>query len=89
MFHLEVDPDWYERFWYSNRPRPKRRPFASLVVRFALLVGLMGGGGAWLSLRHAQHAERGQTYDPTATSAAAATHGAAHARPSLTPTHNG
>ncbi len=45
-----VDPGWYEDYWYSNRPRPKRRPFSRSIARFALLVGLLVGGS--LALKH-------------------------------------
>ncbi len=45
-----VDPGWYEDYWYSNRPRPKRRPFSRSLARFAVLVGLLVGGS--LALKH-------------------------------------
>ncbi len=45
-----VDPGWYEEYWYSNRPRPKRRRLSSSFARFAVLVGLLLGSG--LALKH-------------------------------------
>lgn len=40
-----VDPGWYEDYWYSNRPRVKRRSFSRSLTRFAVLVVLLVGGG--------------------------------------------
>ena len=44
MFPLQVDPKWYENYWYSNRPRPRRRSFGGSLARFAMLVGLLAIG---------------------------------------------
>ena len=43
MFPLEVDPGWYEKYWLSEQPRPKRRPFARHLARFAVVVVLLAG----------------------------------------------
>ena len=45
-----VDPGWYEEYWYSDRPRPKRKPFSRSVTRFAVVVGLLVGGS--FALKH-------------------------------------
>jgi hypothetical protein len=55
MFPLQVDPKWYENYWYSDRPRPRRRSFGGSVARFAMLVGLLAGGGLVLSHLHHQN----------------------------------
>jgi len=54
MFPLQVDPRWYEIYWYTDRPRPKRRAFSSSLARLAVLVALLSGSGAVLSHFHAQ-----------------------------------
>ena len=59
MFHLEVDPDWYEKYWFSDRPAPRRRPFAGSLTKFAMLVALLAGGGAVLGHYHASHGAAG------------------------------
>jgi hypothetical protein len=51
-FPFRVDPEWYENYWYSERPRPKRRSFPVSLVRFAVLVVLLTGGSAVLSQFH-------------------------------------
>jgi hypothetical protein len=53
MFPLQVDPAWYEKFWLSERPQPKQRPFARNLARFAVVVALLAGGGAVWSHFHA------------------------------------
>ena len=44
MFPFLVDKDWFERHWYSERTRPKRRPFAGSLARFAVCFALVFGG---------------------------------------------
>jgi hypothetical protein len=46
---FEVDPGWYDAYWYSDRPRPKRRTFAGSLARFAVLAVLLAGSGVALS----------------------------------------
>ena len=53
MFPFEVDPGWYENYWLSERPRPRRRSFSGSLARFAVLAGLLAGSG--LALSHFQH----------------------------------
>lgn len=55
MFPFEVDPRWYENYWLSDRPQPKRRSFSGNLARFAVVVALIVGGGAVLSHYHAGH----------------------------------
>lgn len=43
------DPGWFERYWYANRPEPKRRSFSRSLTRFAVLVALLAGSGFVLS----------------------------------------
>ncbi len=52
-----VDPGWYEDYWYSNLPRPKRRPLSRSLARFAVLVGLLVGGSLALKHFHADTAQ--------------------------------
>jgi hypothetical protein len=58
-----VDPDWYERYWLSDRPYPKRRSFAGGLARFAVLAALLAGGGVVLSQFHASHASGYQDWE--------------------------
>lgn len=44
-----VDPGWYEKYWYSDQPHPKRRSFSRSVTLFGVLVVLLIGGGLALS----------------------------------------
>lgn len=63
-----VDPGWYEDYWYSNRPRPKRRSFSSSLTRFAALLVLLVGGGLVLNHFHSGAtqvaASTGDTHEP-------------------------
>jgi hypothetical protein len=52
MFPFEVDPKWYENYWYSERPRPKRRTAARSLARLGVLVVLLAGSGVVLSHYH-------------------------------------
>ena len=44
-----------QNYWYSNWPRPRRRSFGGSLARFAMLVGLLAGGGLVLSHLHHQN----------------------------------
>lgn len=33
MFPIQVDPEWYRRYWYSDRPRRMRRPLRDHLFR--------------------------------------------------------
>ena len=50
-----TDPDWYEKFWLTEVPPPKRRSAVRHLTRLAVLVALLAGGGAMLSGFHANH----------------------------------
>ncbi len=49
---FNVDPKWYENYWFSEQQRPKRRPFRRSLAQFAVLVALLAGGGILLSQFH-------------------------------------
>ena len=49
---FNVDPEWYENYWFGARPRPKRRTFGRSMMRFTVLVALVAGGGVLLSQFH-------------------------------------
>jgi hypothetical protein len=49
MTPFEVSPGWYDSYWYSDRPRPKRRSFSANFARFAVLIALLTGSGLALS----------------------------------------
>jgi hypothetical protein len=48
MFPVKVDPGWYDAYWNSDRPQPKRKSLAGGLVRFAVLVGLLASSGVAL-----------------------------------------
>jgi hypothetical protein len=52
MLPFEINPGWYDTYWYSDRPRPKHRSFPGSVARFAMLVMLLAGSGVALSHLH-------------------------------------
>ncbi len=55
MFPFGVDPDWYEKYWFSEPSRPKRRHVGGHLARLAVVLGLLAGGGALLSHFHVNH----------------------------------
>lgn len=55
MFPLQVDPHWYEDYWYGDRTPPRRRTAFRGLARFTLLVVLLAGGSAVLGSVHVQH----------------------------------
>jgi hypothetical protein len=55
MWPIQVDPSWYERFWLTDSPRPRRRPLGRHVARLAVAVALLAGGSAVLSYLDAHH----------------------------------
>ncbi len=59
MFPLQVDPGWYEKYWLSDRPQPKRRSFSANLARFAVVVALIAGFGAVLNHHHADRGASG------------------------------
>jgi hypothetical protein len=50
MFRYEVDPAWYESFWYADRARQKHRSRVGRVAWLAMLVGLLTGTLALFAL---------------------------------------
>ena len=55
MFPIDVDPGWYDKYWLSDPPKPKRRPFNRPLARFAVVAALLAGGGVVLSEFHVDH----------------------------------
>jgi hypothetical protein len=50
MFH--VDPGWYEAYWFSEQPRPRRANVSAAVARLVVAVVVLGGGAALLDHFH-------------------------------------
>ena len=48
------DAGRFERYWYADRPEPKRRSLSRSLARFAVLVALLAGNGLVLSNHHFQ-----------------------------------
>jgi hypothetical protein len=49
---FNVDPNWYQNYWFGERPPAKRKVFRRSITRFAALVVLVAGGGVLLSQFH-------------------------------------
>ena len=43
---IYVDPGWYQTYWFSERPRPRRQSGAGAATRFALVAALLCGSAA-------------------------------------------
>jgi hypothetical protein len=54
-FEYEVDPGWYDAYWFNDRRRLKHRPFAGSLARFAVLAVLLAGSGVALSYFEARN----------------------------------
>lgn len=52
MPSFEVNPGWYETFWYSERPNPKCRSFSHGLVGLAAIVVLLASSGVVLTYIH-------------------------------------
>lgn len=48
MGPFHVDEKWFDDYWYSDRPAPKRRSFAKSFGRIAACLFLVLGGAAVL-----------------------------------------
>lgn len=48
MFHLEVKESWFEDYWYSNRPRAKRRLLRKRLTGVAVCIVLALGSAVTL-----------------------------------------
>ena len=53
-FPLKSTPAGMTRYWLSNPPKPKHRPFGRHLARFAVVAALLAGGGVVLSEFHAE-----------------------------------
>jgi hypothetical protein len=51
---LQVDPDWYEKYWLTDSPLPKQPRLARRLARLTVAVALLGGG-VMLSHFHPSH----------------------------------
>ena len=49
---LHVDPRWYEAYWFSEQPRPRRVSVTAAVARLVVAVVVLGGGAALLNHFH-------------------------------------
>ena len=49
MLPLKVDKAWYDGYWYTDHPHPRRRSFSGSLARFAVLVTAIVVGGTVLS----------------------------------------
>ena len=55
MLPPDVDQTWYQRYWYSEKPLPRRRAFSASLTRFAIIVCLIVAFGTVASrLRHTE-----------------------------------
>lgn len=50
-----VDPGWYEKYWFSEPPQPRRSSLPRKLARFAVVVAVLAGGGVALSHFSANH----------------------------------
>ena len=44
----QLNPNWYEDYWYGERPRRKRRVLRRSWTRFGVLFALLAGGSLLL-----------------------------------------
>jgi hypothetical protein len=49
---IHVDPGWYEAYWFTERPRPRRRTAAIAVTRFAVVAAVLCGSAALVEHFH-------------------------------------
>jgi len=49
MAPFKIDHGWFDAYWYSDRPRPRRRSVPNSLARFAVVVVLLAGSGFALS----------------------------------------
>jgi len=52
MLPFLVDKSWFEKYWYDEPPRRKRRPLAMSLTRFAVCVVLVLGGAIAVGQLH-------------------------------------
>ncbi len=62
MLPFPMDENWYEKHWYGNQPRPKRRSLSTSMTRFALCIVLVVGGAAVASHLHGVSNAAGTTH---------------------------
>ncbi len=55
MYPFGPDPGWYEKYWLSDQPTYRRKPYVGSLGRYVVVVVLLVGGGVALSHFHAHH----------------------------------
>ncbi len=45
MFAIKVDPNWYDDYWFGDRPRARRRSISQTMGLLAAIALLLVGGG--------------------------------------------
>ena len=45
MFAIRIDPNWYDDYWFGDRPRGRRRSMSEKMALLAAIVMLLAGGG--------------------------------------------
>ena len=56
---IYVDPSWYQAYWFSERPRPRRRSAAFAATRFAVVAALLCGSAALIEHFHGKNMWQG------------------------------
>jgi hypothetical protein len=49
MVPFEVAPEWFDNYWYSDRPLSGLKSFSRSVARLAVLIVLLTSSGMALS----------------------------------------
>jgi len=56
---IYVDPSWYQTYWFSEQPRPRRRTAAVAATRFAVVAALLCGSAALIEHLHGKNVWQG------------------------------
>ena len=56
---IYVDPSWYQAYWFSEQPRPRRRTAAVAATRFAVVAALLCGSAALIEHLHGKNVWQG------------------------------
>lgn len=52
MFSFEVNPGWFDAYWYSNRPQPERKSLAGRWARLKAVVVLVASNAEMQNYFH-------------------------------------